>query len=158
MNIHTYIYTSMCTIIKTYMLGQCPICKPTRWAQPIMGRLCPIIILMVEVFTMLLGIALRHMLKSNVPAGFAIIFLGMIHLVGCGLCTVVVLAGQNPSHVGCLLPLRRCIASPCPPCLKPFGSRFLRSCLGKFGHTPRSSLCENQQQNSIGLQSAMTDM
>ena len=76
MNIHTYIYTSMCTIIKTYMLGQCPICKPTRWAQPIMGRLCPIIILMVEVFTMLLGIALRHMLKSNVPAGFAIIFLG----------------------------------------------------------------------------------
>ena len=60
----------MCTIIKTYMLGQCPICKPTRWAQPIMGRLCPIIILMVEVFTMLLGIALRHMLKSHVPACF----------------------------------------------------------------------------------------
>ena len=40
---HPYIYTSMCTIIKTYMLGQCPICKSTHWVQPIMGRLCPII-------------------------------------------------------------------------------------------------------------------
>ena len=48
--------------------------------------------------------------------------------------------------------MRRCIASPCPPCLKPFGSRFLRSCLGKFGHTPRSSLCENQQQNLIYME------
>ena len=32
---HPYIYTSMCTIIKTYMLGRCPICKSTRWVQPI---------------------------------------------------------------------------------------------------------------------------
>jgi site-specific DNA-cytosine methylase len=48
--------------------------------------------------------------------------------------------------------MRRCIASPCPPCLKPFGSRFLRSALGKFGHTPRSSLCENQQQNLICME------
>ena len=61
--------------------------------------ICTRIILMITVFTKLLGIALLHLLKSKVPACFAITWSAVV----CNVLTVDLLAGQASKLLGIAL-------------------------------------------------------